>query len=232
MISYKLFVSSTIIFISICLFTNSFAKQYVYTDDEMQKEEKLSHDKKMAFIGKTFWVLPANMYMGIEFSDAFAKKFSVSQKTSFKILELLESTVNSMLTEFRYKVLFDDGKVGYLKAYEIENNVMHMPTKYYKDFWSTKIFDEDPDIIRARLTRQAKKAASDNTRQAKKAASDNKARGGVTIGMTKEQVLKSNWGKPNSKNNTITSGLTHEQWVYSGGGYLYFENGILAAIQN
>ena len=169
-ILYKLFVSSTIIFISICLFTNGFAKQYVYTDDEKQKEEKLSYDKKMAVIGKTFWVLPANKYFGgIQFSesaDAFAKTFSVSQKTSFKILELVESTFSSgeSTGHFRYKVLFDDGKVGYLEEYKIEYNVnvKHMPAAYYKDCWPNYIYDEDPDIIRARLTRQAKKAASDN----------------------------------------------------------------------
>jgi hypothetical protein len=59
-----------------------------------------------------------------------------------------------------------------------------------------------------------------------------KAKGGVAIGMTKEKVLASNWGKPNSVNKTTTTAGIREQWVYPWGNYLYFENGVLTAIQN
>jgi hypothetical protein len=59
-----------------------------------------------------------------------------------------------------------------------------------------------------------------------------KARGGVRVGMTAKQVLSSNWGRPESVNRTTGSYGTHEQWVYGGGNYLYFENGILTSIQN
>lgn len=54
---------------------------------------------------------------------------------------------------------------------------------------------------------------------------------GVTLGMTQERVLQSNWGKPRKINTTTTQLGTREQWVY-GGSYLYFENGILTTIQN
>jgi hypothetical protein len=53
--------------------------------------------------------------------------------------------------------------------------------------------------------------------------------GKVKIGMTKEMCQLS-WGKPNSINETITSGNKSEQWVYSDN-YLYFDNDILTAIQ-
>lgn len=57
-------------------------------------------------------------------------------------------------------------------------------------------------------------------------------RPGAQIGMTMKQVIeKTNWGKPDSINRTITSAGTREQWVYYGG-YLYFTNGKLTAIQN
>lgn len=56
-------------------------------------------------------------------------------------------------------------------------------------------------------------------------------RQGVTIGMTADDVLKSSWGRPQSVNKTTTSRGTREQWVYRGG-YLYFENGVLTAIQH
>lgn len=50
------------------------------------------------------------------------------------------------------------------------------------------------------------------------------------IGMTEDEVLASSWGRPSSRNTTTTKGGIHEQWVYRRG-YLYFDNGILTAIQ-
>ena len=54
-------------------------------------------------------------------------------------------------------------------------------------------------------------------------------RRGVSIGMTAEDVLGSQWGKPQRVNRTVNAFGTREQWVY-GGGYLYFEDGILVTI--
>lgn len=55
-------------------------------------------------------------------------------------------------------------------------------------------------------------------------------RGGVRIGMTKEQVYTSCWGKPRKVNETVTAGGQHEQWVY-GTGYIYLDNGVVRSIQ-
>lgn len=55
--------------------------------------------------------------------------------------------------------------------------------------------------------------------------------GKVKVGMTKE-MCEYSWGKPEDINKTTGSWGIHEQWVYSGGSYLYFENGILKTIQN
>lgn len=55
---------------------------------------------------------------------------------------------------------------------------------------------------------------------------------GVRIGMTKEEVLASSWGRPERVNKTTNAYGTREQWVYGGGNYLYFENGVLTSIQN
>ena len=55
---------------------------------------------------------------------------------------------------------------------------------------------------------------------------------GVKIGMTKRQVLeRTNWGAPDSVNETVTERITREQWVYGAGNYLYFSNGKVSAIQ-
>ena len=56
---------------------------------------------------------------------------------------------------------------------------------------------------------------------------------GARIGMSADTVLKkTSWGQPSSVNRTTTAAGTREQWVYGGGNYLYFTNGVLTAIQN
>jgi hypothetical protein len=58
-------------------------------------------------------------------------------------------------------------------------------------------------------------------------------REGVSVGMTKDEVLMSSWGRPQHINTTTTSRGSREQWVYGIGNYLYFdEAGRLYAIQN
>lgn len=55
---------------------------------------------------------------------------------------------------------------------------------------------------------------------------------GVSIGMTQQNVLDSNWGKPTKINRTVTAAGTTEQWVYGGGNYLYFgPDGTLRTVQ-
>ncbi len=58
-----------------------------------------------------------------------------------------------------------------------------------------------------------------------------KASRGVTIGMTKEDVLLSSWGTPSNIKKTVNAYGTSEQWVYDNYNYLYFDNGILTSIQ-
>jgi len=55
------------------------------------------------------------------------------------------------------------------------------------------------------------------------------SKGKVKIGMT-SKMCEISWGKPKSINETITSGNKNEQWIYPSN-YLYFENGILTAMQ-
>ena len=53
----------------------------------------------------------------------------------------------------------------------------------------------------------------------------------VRRGMTAEQC-RASWGRPRDINRTTGSFGEHEQWVYDGYNYLYFEDGILTTIQN
>ncbi|MBQ6084669.1 MAG: hypothetical protein IJK92_10025 [Bacteroidales bacterium] len=55
--------------------------------------------------------------------------------------------------------------------------------------------------------------------------------GQVVIGMNKE-MCRYAWGNPSEINTTTVANHIHEQWVYSLRCYLYFDDGILTAIQN
>ena len=68
--------------------------------------------------------------------------------------------------------------------------------------------------------------------KATKARMAEKKKLGVHIGMTMQDVKDSSWGRPSKVNRTSTLNRVHEQWVYGVGSYLYFEDGILTAIQN
>jgi hypothetical protein len=56
-------------------------------------------------------------------------------------------------------------------------------------------------------------------------------RGGVRIGMSRDQIYASCWGKPSRNNKTTNTSGVHEQLVYGKRGYLYLDNGILNSIQ-
>lgn len=51
------------------------------------------------------------------------------------------------------------------------------------------------------------------------------------IGMTEEEALNTEWGKPKSKNVTETQYGKREQWVYSTGRYVYLDDGIVTGVQ-
>ena len=53
----------------------------------------------------------------------------------------------------------------------------------------------------------------------------------LKIGMTDKMCIEA-WGEPDSKNRTVLNGKETEQWVYKTNSYLYFDDGILTAIQN
>jgi hypothetical protein len=85
----------------------------------------------------------------------------------------------------------------------------------------------------------AAQARAENERIAR----DNYCRTAVApaIGMTEDQAVASTWGEPSNRHKTVTASHVSEQWVYSHGPYcpgfgseafLYFEDGVLRAIQD
>ena len=221
--------------ISIFLCSNVAAEKYEYADDISKKIAEDADNEKRSLVGKMFWIYPKdNAISHIEFYDEpsiSGKEFHVSQKEMFEIIDLVHDgdglcDSNGSYLNY-YKIRFKDGKEAFKKTYDFKSEIYNPEYDDINEKYSEKIYKEDPDIIKKRI---AKKNAEQKARNAKHNAK-RKALGGVRLGMTKEAVLKSNWGKPQHINKTIVEGLIHEQWVY-GGGLLYFENGILTAIQN
>lgn len=87
--------------------------------------------------------------------------------------------------------------------------------------------DAQEKIDRAARIAKEKQEAAERLAIAKRKKSE-----GVTLGMTREDVLASSWGKPESISRTQYKWGLHEQWVYGNRNYLYFKDGILETIQN
>ncbi|MCP5231744.1 MAG: hypothetical protein H6948_06550 [Zoogloeaceae bacterium] len=85
--------------------------------------------------------------------------------------------------------------------------------------------------LRASLEAQASRMEEKQARADRKRDLARRKRQGVSIGMSQEEVLQSSWGRPERSNRSIYSFGTREQWVYGGGNYLYFEDGMLTSIQ-
>jgi hypothetical protein len=90
--------------------------------------------------------------------------------------------------------------------------------------------------LKTALQKQEAAAAAERRKQEAAAAAERKRRydalPGVRIGMTREEVLGSKWGKPLDVYRTTTASGTSETWDYGGKNSLYFENGVLTQIHN
>lgn len=93
--------------------------------------------------------------------------------------------------------------------------------------------EEERQCEQARLERETQEREHRTAlyRKYGKATAQLILQGKVRIGMTREMCREA-WGAPDDINRTSGSWGVHEQWVYGLGSYLYFENGILDAIQN
>lgn len=52
----------------------------------------------------------------------------------------------------------------------------------------------------------------------------------IHVGMSSAQVREA-WGRPEHINQTVTASVTHEQWVYPGSQYVYFNDGVMTSLQ-
>lgn len=200
-----------------------------------QSDRDQAKKRLAAYVGKYFWIVPntksfqrAEFYKEITYESGgdFVKEEGLFHPLRISRFSVIDYAVDfSGMNENYLKIRFEDGMEGFLKLTENSPKFYHGGARY--DF-EEYIYSENPTIVDKRQAKQ--RAAAKAVAQA--AAKERASRGGVRIGMTKSEALRSSWGRPHEINRTTTAGGVHEQWVYGGRNYLYFENGILTAIQN
>lgn len=188
------------------VFTSALATGGFQTDAEREATKKDAENKAlMRRVGGTYWVRPTSDLQLVKFTmtQGDCAGHSEAAVTVVKKFKIVDLEEKGCVFP-RYRVEFEDGQEAWLSTLAFQ-------------YGSSELSATAPG-------KRSKVADSKGTAAAPKA--------GVSIGMSKEQVLKSSWGRPSGVNKTHTSAGTTEQWVYGGGNYLYFRNGILEAVQN
>lgn len=162
-------------------------------------------------------------------------------KTKFSIT--IEKANQELLSGIQKYIDKDDYNGGY-EYLEIHNEEIRcivdsvLFEKYAKEEYKMHInipTDENGDcelfnkemIVYSKINEEQRKIKEQKEAEEKA----KKKQEGVRIGMSKQDVLDSIWGKPIKKNITTNKYGTREQWVYSNYNYLYFENDKLVSIQ-
>lgn len=183
-------------------------------------------------VGKTFWVGSTGAHaQPIGFISRAEAGYTAYGQT-LKNGQTFEVRATAKLGErLQYRIVADDGRELFIDADDFE--LALFTAKKYRDLsadafsWDQHLFTGPPEPL------LQKAAAAAKARSLMPAAQrERHARPGARIGMTAAEALKSSWGVPEEVNRTITANGTQEQWVYRDGNYLYFDDGILTAIQN
>jgi hypothetical protein len=229
------------------VFSDLAASQYIYpaNADEGVAAKKRSIEGKQReatarkWIGKTIWyepnassgsrlTFPNVLPMDGSSASGIQNSFVVTTSTSFKITNAHK--VGRVMEDYWFDVTFPDGKTGYLSVKDFEEHLYGGRAGFGGD----KLFTRPPkEVIAAEreAAARARGAAAKASADAQAAEEARLLKGGVRLGMTKEQALASSWGRPRSVNRTTTAAGVREQWVYDHR-YLHFENGVLTAIQD
>ncbi|MDF3835905.1 hypothetical protein P3W85_23570 [Cupriavidus basilensis] len=173
--------------------------------EKWKATEKLWANKQ---IGKYYWVHPttgSNTTTFLQTAETLSPKrkpsFEVTKIERVKVVRVDTDGIERGNTAYWLYVQFDDSVVAMVPAFQVQ--------RASASARPTDLFNNFTSV-------DPKVAARKE---------------GVSIGMTREQALRSSWGKPRAVNSTHTAQGTREQWVYDGG-YLYFKNGTLESVQN
>jgi hypothetical protein len=195
--------------------------------EERERQTATSSAKKL--VGKKLWYVPGKdsitrlSFLTTKPEDSIKlilddDKFIVDEQTYFEVTQVFAIRHEyASLDTYVAEVKFPDGKIGYLNISDLDN----FAYKGFKGSCQDCLYTKSPQLVLAQERAIAEKTAAER-----------KLKGGVRIGMTREQAIASNWGKPSRINKTTSANGTREQWIYGGRNYLYFENGVLTTIQN
>jgi hypothetical protein len=140
------------------------------------------------------------------------------------ILESSESALKTRCTQQQALVIATaraDLKAGRTEA---ASHAMNECAPYVVDPKAKAFYEH---VVAVAKQTAAKQAAKENAREAAE-----RRKRGVHIGMSRDEVIRSSWGRPDHINRTTSAEGVQEQWVYGLRSYLYFKDGILTTIQN
>ncbi|MGE7094378.1 hypothetical protein ACQKII_23690 [Lysinibacillus sp. NPDC048646] len=158
----------------------------------------------------------------LHYRNTFLSNMNNLQPTK-KIIELYNKSV---------KRIFDNASEFPSRDYdELHFKNLNKDTlAFIESKFGTEIAEHIEEMEQLENERESQKVERRESNERKRLIQE-KASRGVTIGMTKDDVLLSSWGAPSNINKTVNAYGTSEQWVYDNYNYLYFDNGILTSIQ-
>ena len=177
-------------------------------------------------VGRTYWVRPnANSTRQfVRFGDenttgSITHGIAIKDTEMFTVIQLSARPNSDSGT---YQVRFADGTLKWIddSAFKI-----HLYAPGIKMKLIPEIFEEDPRTIDARRKGQPSAGWYSSL------GPDADKSSNVSFGMTEEQVLASDWGRPNRVITEQTPTGTTDLWMY-GGNFLSFRNGYLEEVLN
>jgi hypothetical protein len=228
----------TLAVLSVLLPLRAISADYISNATATKHEESSARQKQVdllqALVGTKYWYVPnLEAFSRITFLPGIPEGFPYGNDgfrpagpTVFEVKEIATKTLTTAVKITYLIVQFEDGRTAAVPTFSEEN-----PFKVYegtKNPFEEFVYTENP----ASIARKEQAAAVVKKQAQKLASSKREARGGVLIGMSRDEVLASKWGRPQSVNKTSTAHGTSEQWVYGGRNYLYFQNGVLTSVQN
>lgn len=203
-------------------------------NDKLSKADKLKTSAKdfalaISFFDKKDYASAIVLYKCVIKEDS--KNYSVAVDKIAQCIKLGVTDVIAQAITYASQQDYDTAIKCLTNALEVDS------TNQQANDLKLKYISAKSDIAKAQADAKAKADTDAKAQAQAEADAQAKAKAkteGVRIGMTQQQVLDSNWGKPDQINKTTSAYGMHEQWVYgtSKMNFLYFDNGILTSIQN
>lgn len=187
-----------------------------YSDEELEKLNNIEQQIITHYNNEKYDTVE------LYYRNTFQSNMNNLQPTK-KIIELYNKSV---------KKIFDNASEFPSREYDQLHfkNLKKETLAFIESKFGTEIAEHKDNMEQLEKEREIEKAERRESNERNRLIQE-KASRGVTIGMTKEDVLLSSWGAPSNIKKTVNAYGTSEQWVYDNYNYLYFDNGILTSIQ-